>query len=58
MGIGPAFHTSRDRKVCKGEIGLGLDLMIVGGYGGVCLDEFVDFVAGIVTLDPLGDDYS
>lgn len=56
FGVGPAFHTSRDRNVCKGELGLGLDLLIVGGYVGVCVDEAADFVAGLLLFDPLGDD--
>ncbi len=56
FGISPAFRQSKDRNVCPGEVGAGADLLIVGAYGGVCLDEVVDFVAGIFFLDPKDDD--
>lgn len=56
-GIGPVFENSPDRKVTDGEIGVGADLLIAGAYLGICLDEFVDFVLGIVTIDPSGDDF-
>ena len=50
------YKSSQERAVCQGEFGLGLDLLI-GGYVGVCFDEFLDFAAGLVTYDPKGDDY-
>ena len=56
MGIGPAYKRSKDRKVCWGEVGAGVDLILVGGYLGACPDELVDFVAGIFFLDLKGDD--
>jgi hypothetical protein len=56
FGISPAFKQSKDRTVCPGEVGAGADLFLVGAYGGVCLDEVVDFVAGIFFLDPKDDD--
>lgn len=56
VGISPAFAGSKDRKICKGEIGAGLDLIIVGGYLGICTDEVADFVAGIFTFDINHDD--
>lgn len=55
FGIGPGFVASHDRKVCKGEIGLGADLL-VGAYLGICTEEVLDFVAGIFFLDVSGDD--
>jgi hypothetical protein len=56
LGIGPAFLDSKDRRVCPGEIGVGADLLFVGAYGGICADEFVDFLAGIFFLDLKDDD--
>ena len=56
FGAGPGYVHSKDRRVCSGEIGAGADVLIVGAYGGVCLDEFVDFVAGIFFIDLKGDD--
>lgn len=58
MGIGPAFLESPDRIICPGEIGIGLDFIAVGAYGGVCVDELVDFFAGIFTFDLKDDDLS
>ena len=56
MGIGPAFLESPDRIICAGELGVGLDLVVVGAYGGVCVDELADFVAGIFGADFKDDD--
>lgn len=56
FGIGPGYVSSDDRKVCKGEIGVGADLFLAGAYGGVCVDELMDFIAGIFFLDVSGDD--
>lgn len=56
-GIGPAFENSPDRKVTDGEVGAGVDLFLAGAYVGVSLDEFVDFILGIFTIDPSGDDF-
>lgn len=56
IGVSPAFKQSKDRDVCPGEVGVGADLFLVGAYGGVCLDEVIDFVAGIFFLDPKDDD--
>lgn len=56
MGIGPNFIRSKDRKVCPGEIGVGADAFIVGAYGGICVEELLDFVAGIFFLDVMDDD--
>ncbi len=56
FGLGPGFVASHDRTVCKGELGAGADLFLVGAYGGVCVDEVIDFIAGIFFLDVSGDD--
>jgi hypothetical protein len=56
IGISPAFKQSADRDICTAELGLGLDVLIVGGYGGLCLDELADFVGGIFLVDFKGDD--
>jgi hypothetical protein len=56
FGVGPAYVDSADRKVCDGEIGLGADVLVAGAYGGVCVDEFADFVAGIFFIDLKDDD--
>lgn len=56
LGISPAFVQNNSREICAGEVGVGLDLFIAGGYAGICFDEVVDFVGGIFTLDPKDDD--
>lgn len=56
FGIGPGYVSSKDREVCPGELGLGLDVLLVGGYAGVCSDELLDFVAGIFFFDVKDDD--
>lgn len=56
LGISPAFLQSNERTVCPGEVGLGLDLFLIGGYAGVCFDELYDFVAGIFLEDVKKDD--
>jgi hypothetical protein len=56
IGVSPAFKQSADRDICEAEIGLGLDVLLVGAYGGVCLDEVADFVGGIFLIDFKGDD--
>lgn len=38
------------------EIGLGTQLLIVGADLGVDIYEALDFITGIVTVDPVGDD--
>ena len=55
MGIGPAYLESKDRKVCNSEIGLGADLL-VGVYAGICVEEVLDFAAGLFFLDVKKDD--
>jgi hypothetical protein len=40
-----------------GEIGGGGQLLILGGEFGVDPWELVDFVVGLVTVDPVGDDF-
>lgn len=57
FGIGPSFVRSKDRQICTGEIGVGVDLFIVGGYGGICVEELFDFALGLVLLDPRDDDF-
>lgn len=56
IGVSPAFKQSADRDVCEAELGLGLDVLVVGGYGGVCLDELADFIGGIFLIDYKDDD--
>lgn len=56
FGVGPAYVDSADRKVCDGEIGLGADVLVAGAYGGVCVDEFADFLAGLFFIDLKDDD--
>jgi len=57
FGIGPAFVESADRAICPAEIGVGADVILAGAYGGVCLDEIVDFLGGIFFIDFKEDDY-
>lgn len=56
LGVSPLFKQSKDRTICPGEVGVGADLLIVGAYGGVCLDEAIDFMAGIFFIDLKDDD--
>ena len=56
IGVSPGFKQSADRDVCSAEIGLGGDLLIVGAYGGICLDELADFVGGLFLIDFKDDD--
>ena len=56
LGLSPAFKQSADRDICDAEIGLGLDVLLLGGYGGLCLDEVADFIGGIFLVDFKGDD--
>lgn len=39
FGVGPLYVNSSDRTVCTVELGLGLDVLILGGYGGICVEE-------------------
>lgn len=56
-GAGESYTNSEDRPVCRGEVGIGLDLLLVSGYMGICFDQVVDFGAGLIMLDPADDDY-
>lgn len=55
IGISPTFKQSKDRKVCDGEFGAGLDLFVAGIYLGVCFDELADFASGIFMQDLKND---
>ena len=57
FGVSPAYIESKDRNVCNSEIGVGLDLFIIGGYGGICLQETADFIAGLFLIDLNDDDW-
>lgn len=57
VGVGPTFVNSFGRDVCPGELGAGVDLFVLGGYGGICFDEALDFVVGIFGFDMMGDDW-
>jgi hypothetical protein len=52
----PFFTESKDRNICSSEVGLGADVIIVGAYGGICLEEVADFIGGIFMLDFKKDD--
>ena len=56
FGIGPTFLSSADREVSPVEVGAGADLLLVGVYAGVCIDEVLDFLGGIVGFDMKDDD--
>lgn len=55
-GIGPGYRSSPDRKICPAEVGLGADALLIGAYGGICIDQAIDFVAGLFFIDVLDDD--
>ena len=57
VGMGPTFVNSFGRDVCPGELGAGVDLFLLGGYGGICFDEALDFVVGIFGFDMMEDDW-
>jgi hypothetical protein len=54
-GVGDSFRPSASRRVCQAEFGLGLDIGL-GAYGGICGEELLDFLAGIVMIDLEADD--
>jgi hypothetical protein len=56
LGLSPAFKQSADRDVGSAELGLGADLVLVGAYGGIRLDELVDLLGGIFLIDIKDDD--
>ena len=55
--MGPFFLESEQRKVTPFEVGLGADLLLVGAYAGLSLDELFDFLAGIFLFDPKNDGF-
>ena len=56
-GFGRSLTLKSKRKISKGELGVGVDLGIIGGYGGVCLDSAADFILGIIGIDFEDDDF-
>lgn len=56
LGIGPVFMQSHDREVTPLEVGAGVDVLLVGAYLGVSIDELFDFFGGWVGLDFKDDD--
>jgi len=56
-GAGEGFTQSTSRHVTPYEVGLGLDLFIVGAYAGLSFDEAWDFITGWFLLDTKGDDF-
>lgn len=57
VGIGPLFLQSNEREVTPAEIGVGIDLFLIGAYAGISLDETFDLIAGIFGFDPKEDDF-
>ena len=55
-GFGEDFQQSPNRHVTPYELGLGLDVILVGAYAGVSLDEFWDFITGWFLFDNKKDD--
>lgn len=55
-GVGPFYENSKERRVCTGEVGLGIDFFVAGAYAGICVEELADFVAGLFFIDLRGDD--
>ena len=56
-GFGKTLTRNSKRDITKGEFGVGVDLGLIGGYGGVCLDSAADFVLGIFGVDFQEDDF-
>ena len=57
IGVSPAFIQSNDRNICSSEIGVGADIFLVGAYGGICIQELADFIAGLFFFDLNDDDW-
>lgn len=57
IGAGDSFTETIDRNLCKGIVGVGVDLAFVGAHVGFCPEELVDFVLGIFLIDIMDDDY-
>ena len=57
IGAGVAFSETPDRNLCKGVVGAGVDLVLVGGHVGVCPEEIADFFLGLFLIDIMDDDY-
>ena len=57
FGFGQQYLNSVDRDITPAEVGVGLDMFIVGGYAGISFDEFVDFCVGIFGFDYKDDDF-
>lgn len=57
IGIGSDVRSDPQRRTGDFELGAGVDLLVLGLYGGVCLDETLDFVLGIFGVDVLEDDF-
>ena len=55
-GLSPYWTASKQRSVCSGEVGAGADLIFVGLYAGICINEVWDFLGGLITYDPERDD--
>jgi len=55
-GFGPGFNNTGARLPSKYEIGVGADAILLGAYGGISLDELLDFVGGLVLIDFKRDD--
>lgn len=56
IGAGPTFLPSSGRNVCSAEVGGAVDILLVGANAGICFDEVIDFVLGVIFIDPQGDD--
>ena len=56
QGFGSDYGRSSRRRVSPGEFGLGIDVGLVGAYGGISLDSAADFFLGIVGVDFEDDD--
>ena len=55
-GFGPNFMSSLSREISPIELGLGGDLLLLGAYLGLSVDEAFDFLTGIIGFDIKGDD--
>jgi hypothetical protein len=51
------FTSVPERNLCKGIIGVGADVVLVGAHAGFCPEELLDFVLGIFFIDIMDDDY-
>jgi hypothetical protein len=55
-GISPFFKESKQRLKCSYQLGVGIELIIIGVNLELCPTELIDFIGGTFLVDSEGDD--